>query len=365
MEKIELPDGSFRRILEPEEVAEVMASFDTLDPFGDDGSFWEVKAQGTTGVLGAKRYAVLDADGEVIAHTEHVLGGFVPPPGSGATTGNGRRRWTGEVGRAHIVRIQTGGLLAPLSWEEEQPDWPALERHSLSTPAAVAEVPEALGRRPFSRVVEAIATHGDAHPMGLDPGGDLADCGDVVRFDARSGTERRFSTDPADLDAVTVESLRARAVEWGHPTERSQPDVVVLDLLLARLVGKSGGVFIDESPQHLYRQIDTAAVLMEAARALGPRHFVELTGLAERTARAMASGRRPAPATVYRALGALTSHLTADPLASLLDLAEEARRVECRWPGCTEPPARPGASWCPTHRRRSGDDRQHKKERAT
>ena len=365
MGKIELPDGSFRRILSAAEVAKVMASFDAIDPFDDASAFWEVKAQGATGVLGPKRYAVLGEDGEVVVHTEHVLGGFVPPPGHDATLDNGRHVWAAEAARAHVGRLQTDELLARLSYEDDYPDWPALVRHSLSSPDAAAQLPEATGRRPFSRVVEAVATGNDAHPIGLDPGGNLSDWEEVVRFDASTGKEQRFSTDPAEVGTTTVDSLRARGVDWGHKTERTAPERVVVDPLLLRHVGKSGGVFVDESPQHLYRDVDEAAVLMEAAGALGTRRFAELTGLPERTARAMVSGRRPAPATVRRAMGQLTSRLTGDPLSRLRDLAEQARGIQCRWPGCEAPPARPGASWCPTHRRRSGDDRRRRKERTT
>ncbi len=364
IEKLLLPDGSLRRLLDPDEVGEIMTSFDPLDPFCDASAFWELKAEGTVGILGPKRYAVLGEEGEVVVHTEHVLGGFVPPPDHDATFDNGRHVWAGEAGRAHVARLQAGGLLARLSWEDEHPDWPALERHSLSTPGAAAQMPAPTGRRPFCRVVEAIATDGDAHPIGLDPGGDLAGWEDALRFDARTGMQQRFSTDPADGGATTIDSLRARTVDWGHKTERTVPERVVVDALLVRLVGKSGGVFVDESPQHVYRDVDDAAVLLAAARALGSGRLAELTGLPERTARAMAAGRPPAAATVESALRALQVRFGPDPIPRLLDLAERARQARCRWAGCEEAPARPGASWCPTHRRRSGSERRRALEQA-
>jgi hypothetical protein len=219
-------------------------------------------------------------------------------------------------------------------------------------------MPATFGRRPFSRVIEAIATNDDAHPVALDPGGESLAFDELAFHDTRTERAIRVTTDPEDLDAVVVDSLRARAVEWGRPADRDCPDLVILDPLLERLVGKSGGAFVDKSPQVLYRDIDAAEVLVQAAKKLGAPVLAELTGLPPRTARAIADGRRPVQATVDQAMRAMEHRLGRDALALLLDLAEEAASLTCSWPGCANTTTRPGATWCASHGHRSGVDRR-------
>jgi hypothetical protein len=356
MDKLQLEDGSYRRIISADEVTEVVGLFRALDPFGDGEPFFEVEAEGTAAIFGAKKYGIVDEAGKVVAHTESGIGGFAPPPGFTTRGLDGRYVITAEIAGAHVQRGD--GLLPPLSWEKVDPHWPALERHSLSTPDAVAELPEIFGRRPFARVIEAIATNDDAHPVALDPGGELLDPDELGFYDARTERSVPISTNPEDLNAVVVDSLRARAVEWGRPAERDCPELVILDPLLERLVGKSGGLFVDKSPQAVYRDVDAAEVLVAAAGKLGAPVFGELTGLPPRTARAIADGRRPVQATVDQAMRALEQRFGRDALVRLLDLAEEAASIQCSWPGCGEPTTRPGATWCAAHRRRSGSDRR-------
>jgi hypothetical protein len=207
-------------------------------------------------------------------------------------------------------------------------------------------------------VIEAIATNDDAHPVALDPGGETLVLDELGFHDARTEWPVPISTDPEDLDAVVVDSLRARAVEWGRPADRDSPEVVILDPLLERLVGKSGGLFVDKSPEVVYRDVDAVEVLVVAAGRLGAPMFAELTGLPPRTARAIANGRKPVPASTEQAMRAMEQRLGRDALARLLDLAEEAASLKCSWPGCDEPTTRPGATWCAVHRRRSGADRR-------
>jgi hypothetical protein len=356
MDKLQLEDGSYRRIVGADEVTAIVGLFDALDPFGDGEPFFEVEAEGTAAVFGPKKYGIVDETGNVVAHTESGIGAFAPPPGFAARGPDGRYVITAEIAGAHVQRGD--GLLLPLSWEAIEPHWPALERHSLSTPDAVAELPEIFGRRPFSRVIEAIATNDDAHPVALDPGGELLDPDGLGFYDARTELPVPISTDPEDLDAVVVDSLRARAVEWGRPADRDCPELVILDPLLERLVGKSGGLFVDKSPQVVFRDVDAAAVVVAAAQKLGGSVFAELTGFPPRTARAIAAGRKPVQANADQAMRALEQRLGRDALARLLDLAEEAASLGCSWPGCNEPTPRPGATWCAAHRRRSGIDRR-------
>ncbi|HXY45423.1 MAG TPA: hypothetical protein VEH29_14635 [Acidimicrobiales bacterium] len=348
--------GGTSGVLDSDAVRSIAALFDPLDPFGDGESFFKVEAEGTVGVFGQKKYVIVNEAGEVVAHTESGIGGFVPPPGFGARRpSDGRYVVTAEIAQAHLARGD--GLLPRLSWEDVAPDWPALERHSLSTPTALDEMPDNLGCRPFSRIVEAISTYGDCHPVALDPGGELADLGLLAFFDARTGPPGEISCHPEATGAFVVDSLRARAVEWGHVADRSPSGPVVLDPLLVRTVGKSGTVFVDDSPQLVYAEVDAASVLLEAARRLRGPLVAEVCGLRPRTARALAVGRQPEPATVAVALSALKERFGPDPLPTLLDLAELAADSCCQWPSCAEATSRPGGSWCPTHARRSGLER--------
>ncbi len=355
MEKLQLDDGSYQRILTVEEVTDLLHLFDALDAFGDAEPFFEVEAAGTGFVVGPKKYVILDESGTVVTHTEAVLGGFVPPPGFDARGDGGRYVFTADIVRAHAQR--GGGLLPELSWEATHPDWPALERHQISGPDASAQMPDALGRRPFSRVVEAISTYGDCHPVALDPGGAITDPQALAFYDARSNSAGKISADPQAPGAFVVDSLRAQAVEWGRRASDQLPEVAVLDDRLARSVGKSGSLFVDGSDQSVYADVDRSGVLVAAARTLGASILAELCAIPERTARALGSGRRPSPETERRAIAALEARLGADPLPVLLDLTEVAGERRCRWPGCEALPTRPGAAWCPRHRRRSGTDR--------
>lgn len=355
MEKLQLEDGSYRRILAADEVADLLGLFDDLDPFGDGEPFFEVKAAGTACIFGPKKYVVTDEDANVLVHTEVAIGGFVPPPGFGVRGEDGRYLITGEIARAHAQKH--AGLLPPLSYEAKAPDWPALERHQLSSFDAAAEMPKALGCRPFSRVIEAISAYGDCHPVALDHGGEITDPSPLGFHDARTNRAGEISADPEVPGAYVVDSYRAHAVEWGRPPSDEHPEVAILDPLLARRTGKSGRLFVDGAEQPVYAEIDEGEVLVAAAARLGTAMFAELAGLPERTARAIGKGRRPAPTTVEQAMAALHTYLSSDPLPRLLDLAEVASERLCRWPGCVELPARPGGSWCAGHRRRSGADR--------
>jgi hypothetical protein len=352
-----LPNGATSQIRQRSD--EIMATFDALDPFSDGTPFWQVEAEGTVTLFGSKKYVILGEDGSVLAHTDAVLGAFVPPPGFGQRDASGRYVWTGNVARLRALRQQfPSGLFPEFEWEATSPGWPALERHSVSTPDASLELPEAFGRRPFCRIVEAIATYHDAHPVAIDPGGDLRAWRSLAWYDARRAAPIRITTDPEDIGTVVVDSLRARAIAWGRQPEWTPPSFVAVDQLLVRLVGRSGGVFVDASPQQVFREVDAAEVLVKAAGQLQSARFRELTRLPERTSDAIAAGRVPKPMTVDRAFARLQDRLGADPLPQLLDLAEKVASEFCRWPGCEGVPARAGASWCALHRRRSGVDRR-------
>ncbi len=348
------------RVLTADEVASVTALFDGLDPFGDGRPFFEVKAEGMAGVFGPKKYGIVGEEGNPVAHTESGIGAFMAPPGFGARREDGRHVFTADIAAAHVE--DPGGPLDPLPWEGRHPDWPAFQRHSFSTPRATEELPVIFGRRPFQRVVEAIATQGDSHPVALDPGGVLEEA-DLSFYDGRSGQPIDVTTRP-EQDGVVIDSLRARAVEWGRTTADDVPVVVILDEALARRVGKAGTLFVDESDQIVYKDLDQVALFMRVTGALGAPLLAELSGLPERTARAIGEGRLPLEATVERAMASIAERLGSEYLPRLLDLVEEVGSLSCRWPGCHGRPARTGAIWCSLHRRRSGTDRRRVLEEA-
>ncbi|MGD0983215.1 MAG: hypothetical protein ABSA65_05265 [Acidimicrobiales bacterium] len=338
-----------------------LSGFDPFDAFGDGTCPWEVKAEGTAVVFGPKRYVISDDAGEVLAFTEHVIGAFVPPPGTTGLDEDGQHLWTRQTVQVLAKARMAGLRLTPsFPWEDTAPDFPALRRQSLSGPEAVSNMPPALGLRAFSRIVQGISTHRDANVVAPDPGGDLANWRNLDWHDARTGKPVSVTTDPGEIGSVLVDTLRARAVAWARPPAHDLPDSVRLDPLLCRLVGKGGGAFLDGSPQAVLRDVDAAEVLSVAADRLDTSVFVQATGIAPRTARRLARGTRPRRSTVDRALLGLADSLGGDGLLRLLERAEAKRT--CRWPGC-DVLVEPSAVWCRTHRRRSGADRARARER--
>jgi hypothetical protein len=129
---------------------------------------------------------------------------------------------------------------------------------------------------------------------------------------------------------------------------------VRIDPLLCRPVGKSGGAFLDGSPQHIYHDIDQGLVLAAAAKRIGSSALFDLTGTPPRTARRLARGGRPRLSTVQRAISNLSDGQGEVALLQLL--GGGAHGGTCAWPGCRA--AIDGrAVWCRSHGRRSGADR--------
>jgi hypothetical protein len=358
--KLQLASGEFRRILTYDEICSAMAHFACLDPFGDGQPFFEIKAEGTAAVFAPKKYGIVDETGKIVAYTESGIGAFMAPPGFGERREDGRHVFTADIAAAHVER--PSGPLDSLPWDRWNPDWPAFQRHTFSTPRATEELPESFGRRPFLRIVEAISSYQDAHPVALDPGGEIEEA-DLSFWDGRSCRAIEVTTRP-EQQGIVIDSLRARAVEWGKMTVDEVPAVVVLDEALARRVGKTGVLFVDESDQLVYEDVDQVALLMRVTGTLGAPLLTELSGLPKRTARAIGEGRLPQEATVERAMASIAERLGSEYLPRLLDLVEEVGSLSCRWPGCDGRPARAGASWCSHHRRRSGSDRRRVLEEA-
>jgi len=362
---VELPSGRIVHALSWEEVDEVLSRFDRLDPFAEGQPFWttmrDTDDEPLWGVVwGAKRYVLLlfapGARCRVATSTEHVLGAFAPPPGLLGRNAEGKHRWTEDVARTHaiVVFVDGGnGVIPDFSWESMNEGFPAVLRVSLSGPDVLAQMPPAMGLRPFARVVEAEVlqtgdTRRDPRPVAPDPGDDLGGWRELPWYDARSSQPISVTTDPTEIDSVVLETLRSKSVEWVRPREPRGSFGVIVDPLLLRDVGRAGGAFSDGSPQTLWSDVNGAAVLMRAAIALGAPRTAELAGLAESTARFIAAGRSPSIATVRQALAGLTRRLGPDPLPRLLDLIEKRT---CAYPRCDAAPRRRSQTCSERHRK--------------
>jgi hypothetical protein len=239
------------------------------------------------------------------------------------------------------------GIVPSFAWEPHDGDFPAFKRLSISGPEALAQMPPDLGLHPFARVVEAEAshTHGPAGRPRLvapDPGGDLSDWRGFPWHDAHSSQTAWISTDPQDIGANIVETLRAKAIDWVRPRYVERPPGVIVDPLLVRGVGRAGGAFNDGSLQPVMSKVDVEGVLVYAISVLGSPTVAELTGIPDSTLRYFRT-RRPRRKTVRRAVRALELRLGPNALSHLVDSLDLAR--ECALPGCDEP-SRPRSRTC-------------------
>jgi hypothetical protein len=243
-------------------------------------------------------------------------------------------------------------------WEQQdEPDFPALRRVSVSGHQGLSGLPDALGARPFTRVVEALVdelspVQPAGHPVALDPGGDLRDWESLDWFDSARNGPITVTTDAGRRNAVLVDTLRARAVEWGRPIVRQTPDLVDIDPSLVRLVGRSGGAFTDGSEQQVERDVDVVGPIRKAVAVFGVHRTSKLTGLSTDRVRNIAEPGSLRPSTVGRAQAVLTAGLGPDPLARLLDLV--ASHGSCGLSDCSRPVMGPGARWCSNAHRVAG-----------
>ncbi len=339
---IETIDGSPTRVLSWDEVRQILAGFDPLDPFGDGEPFWivetgEIDQPRSAVVWGRKRSAqfIPTEECRIATSTEHVLGANAAPPSLQGHRPDGRQRWTENVAQVHVRLAQAqdrSGVVPPFDWEANDPDFPAFKRVSLSGPSILSQMPRALGLRPFARVVEAESSvvGPTAHPVAPDPGGDLGDWLELSWHDTHTGRPCRITTDPAELGAVLVESLRSKAIDWVRPRPDSLSGGVIVDPLLTRAVGRSSGAFSAGGSQAVHADLDEAEILTEASRSLGVTRVAQLTGLSRRTVGRLSS-RPTRPSTLRRAGINLQVRLGSDPLVELVELA--APRL-CAYPEC-------------------------------
>jgi len=404
-ETITLDDGRTVRTLSYNALDELLAEWDGLAVGGRP--FWKVQrdtddAPTEAVSFGSKRYALCQRDGSgrvhVVSSTASNLG-YEPPPTMAGRGGDGFPDWCTEVARAHSQRVADGALaLGPLAWEADDPadEFPAFERWYPATPDRAATLPEALGARPFTKVVtmpvrfwfgdddsddEASDADDARRLVTLDWGGDLSDWRDRPWYEMRSGRRvaRRVTTDAGDRSAaVVVQSLGAVARRWANPSSRPPlPECIVVDPLLVRGVGRAAGHFYGDTPQAIFTEVDDAAVLAFCAQHLGRDFVAEATGVPVDTVKKW-TRHQPRATTATKALAGLRAN--GWTLPRLVDAARAAEgdrcaacgerprrqrspfcskcanlyrelcRPRCAWPACTEPVRRRGAR-CATHQR--------------
>jgi hypothetical protein len=267
----------------------------------------------------------------------------------------GRHDWTAEVARAHADAIKTGRRVERFAWEHGPGvGFPALRRRQLTAPTELDTLPAALGAHSFSWIVEAVPSliSAHAHPIALDPGGDLAGWRDLAWFDARTGEELQLTTDLGHVDehdervVVVAEPLREKALDWARPRPWPLPEMIVVDPLLVRSIGRAGHRFLTGYADVVDHDLDAAAVLAHVARAQGASWLADVARISERSARRFADGAHRSDAIARALRGLRASGLT---LPGLLDLAAQSDHGTCALDGCTAPVRRGGAR-CPAHR---------------
>jgi hypothetical protein len=301
---------------------DVLSRFEALSPFGSDIPIWKVTRDKdgepiTAVVIGRKRYALGVRDGDsihLVDATEHALGGvFVDPPILAGRDPNGRHRWTREVA-TRVLDEETGGRSGPLL-PAEAGEFPALRRFQVGSTAALAQLPDELGVRPFGLYVEGLPDPlygATTTPRALDPGTDLSDYRGL-RWIGHHGQAERIATEP-DAHAAVLWTLGGRARRWATSRTEIISDPVLVVPELIRRVGRLGTVveastgdpFGDHgSVRVVYDEGDAAAFIHDELTRLGPATLAERYDLPPDTAKKLRPGRQPSPATIRRVQAAL------------------------------------------------------------
>lgn len=266
---LRLSDGSIARELSWAEVDEVTGAFDALMP--EPGwPVWKVERGSEDAPLhalvsGPKRHAEFvggvvtrsDLDehraDELVNWTEAGLGGtYCDPPTMRGRTPNAFRRWSLEAVEREVdyalARQHARGEWVPRSaapWDEGQAmAFPALRRLRVTTPETARQLPTCLGARPGTRYVEGLRADctTPSLPVALDPGDDLADWNHLTWVDKANGKSVRVTTDAENYEAVVLETLSARGVEWSRKPRTVPIDSVEVDPLLVQHVGRVSGM---------------------------------------------------------------------------------------------------------------------------
>ncbi|HEY6428818.1 MAG TPA: FAD-binding oxidoreductase, partial [Acidimicrobiales bacterium] len=322
--------------------------------------------------FGPKRNCLLRRNGReqsnMVSATEHVIGAYVAPPTMRGRNHKDRHDWTAEVARAHAHGIATGTSVNRFAWEHGPGiGFPTMRRRHLAVPSELDALPAAVGAKPFGHIIEATPTLTSMHArlVALDPGGDLAGWQGFDWYDAHTGEELRLTTDLTDLDendgraVAHAERLHDTALDWARPREWPLPQVVIVNPMLVRHVGRSGHRFLTGYADAVDSDIDTAGVLAYAVQARGAAWLSDLAHISVSAAKRIGAGARRDDA-IARAIDGLDQ--TGLSLSTLLDLIEDGTD-QC--PGCHEEPRRRFSAFCSDacareHRRRQDRNRKRR-----
>jgi hypothetical protein len=234
-------------------------------------------------------------------------------------------------------------LRPPAPWDEpgELP-FPAIRRLNVTTSEVAKTLPE-IFRRPGTRYLEGTGSHlrrgTDPSVVAFDPGGERFDPWTLTWYDRRTGEPVRITTDPGEIDAVLLDTLDSRAIDWATKRPPAPIESVTVDPMRIRIVGAVSGV-IDASLDGLadpgayrtvYREADVAAMVRAEAARMGPREFRRRTDLSLGVAQRAATGERISSKSIRTALRALAQNV--------------ASRV-CALEGCDEPLPSARAQYC-------------------
>ena len=303
-------------------------------------------------IAGPKRHAEFffgDLGVEIVERTETGLGGFfADPPVMSGRAPDGGRLWSREAVRrevAYALALQSDpfALRPPAQWDDAgRLPFPAIRRLRVTTPEVAKTLPRVF-RRPGSRYLEGTGSllRRDTDPsvVAFDPGGGYLDPWGLTWYDRRTGEPVRITTDPEDMDAVLLDTLDSRAIDWATKRPPAPVESVVVGPSPVRIVGAVSEV-IDASLEGLadpgayrtvYREADVAAMVRAEAARLGPREFRRRTDLSLGVAHRAAAGERISSKNIGTALHALTKDVAPRPCA--LEGCEEpvpsARRRYC------------------------------------
>jgi hypothetical protein len=352
---VTLADGTTVRALSWEQIDELVARFDALNPFGDGRAFWKVD-RGTEKQplhilsLGQKRYVKAHRVGgrwEAIGGTEHALGGGVIDPSALAGRDAERRHhWTFPVAQHALARATAAaegqpGARFEAPWDSAgEPSCPVLRNAAAVSPTSLEQLPKALGAHAFAPVIEAhpdglLAAHA-ATPMTLDPGTDLAES-ETLQWLDHHGATKVTTTAGSDVYVVPLQTLREFSEHWAEGVAPKDPGAIHVDARLIRRVGR-GGAVIDaqlagatgdlSEYEVVYDEGDAAGFVLGELARLKPAAFSRRFDIPLDTAKKLSSsGRQPDPATIR---------------AVLTGLQTAAPSQTCALDGCDEPVTRAG-----------------------
>lgn len=304
-------------------------------------------------IAGPKRHAEFFAEGptvtDISGHTESVLGGFYcDPPTMCGRAHDGGRLWTLAATQREVeyrlARHYDPEVLRPSApWDRpgELP-FPALRRLVVVTAEVARTLPQQV-RRPGTRYLEGVGSRlrrgSDPAVVALDPGGDLRDCFSLGWLDRRTGEKLRVTTDPEDLDAVLLDTLDQRTIDWatrlpapplGRVTIR--PDRIrIMGAVSAVIDADLDGLGEPASCRPVYLEPDREGFVVAEARSMGKREFMRRARLSEGVSQRAASGKRISSRNVDRAFRELTNGATART---------------CALAGCDEPVTTAQARYC-------------------